>query len=104
MKTKISKTEAKEQIDEFFSHIKEKTSKDVKKIKNLAMKHNIKLGDKRKLFCKKCFNSYVNSSINLKNGFLNIECSNCGYKSRWKIKKEVDLGIRYNENEADGCC
>lgn len=35
MKKAISKTEAKKQIEEFFENIKNKSPKDIKKIKNL---------------------------------------------------------------------
>lgn len=102
MKSKLSKSEAQEKIKEFFSHIKHKTPEEVKKIKKLAMSHNIKLGDKRKLFCKKCLNPYArDSSISIKNGFLTIECSNCNYKNRWKLKDEINFGITHEET---GCC
>jgi RNase P subunit RPR2 len=82
---KISKTEAEKQIEEFFSDIESKTPKEIKKIKKLAMSQSIKLGDKRKLFCKKCFNPYISPSIHVKNGFIKIICENCEANSRWKI-------------------
>ena len=43
MKEKLSKTEAKKEIEEFFKDIKNKSTEEVKKIKKLAMKHSIKL-------------------------------------------------------------
>ena len=101
MKTKLSKSEAEEKIKDFFSHVKHKTSEEVKKIKKLAMSHKIKLGDKRKLFCKKCLAPFIKSSIRIKNGFLAIECSNCNYRNRWKLKDEIDFGINHEEA---GCC
>ncbi len=82
---KLSKTEAQKEIEEFFKDIENKTPKEIKKIKRLAMRHNIKLGDKRKLFCKKCFMPYKNSSIRIKNDMISITCENCGYVGRWKI-------------------
>jgi len=85
MKKTISKTEAKKQIEEFFKNIKEKSPKDVKKIKKLAMSYKIPLKDKRKLFCNKCMNPHKNVSIRVKNGFIRINCGECGYTSRWKI-------------------
>ena len=54
---KLSKTETRKEIGEFFKDIKTKTPKEIKKIKKLAMKQNIKLGDKRKKFCQKCFST-----------------------------------------------
>lgn len=100
----MSKTEVSEEIDNFFKHIKDKTSDDVIKIKKLAMKYNIKLGDKRKLFCKKCLSPHGNSSINIKNDFLNILCKKCGYKNKWKLNKELDLKLHYHDHESDVCC
>ena len=83
---KISKIGAKKQIQEFFRDIKNKTPKEVKKIKKLAMNYNLPLKDKRKLFCKKCFTPYKNQKIRIKNGLIRINCGECGYTSRWKIK------------------
>ena len=85
MKKAISKTEAKEQIEEFFENIKDKFPKDVKKIKKLAMSYKIPLKDKRKLFCKKCLHPHKNPKIRIKNKMKIITCEGCGYVSRWKI-------------------
>ena len=82
---KVSKSEAKKEIDEFFENIQEKTPEEVKKIKKLAMRHNIQLKDKRKLFCKKCLYPYKNPSIRIKKDILSITCDNCNYISRWKV-------------------
>lgn len=102
MKPKLSKTEAEQRIKDFFSHIKHKTPEEIKKIKRLAMSCKIKLGDKRKLFCKKCLNPYArDSSANIKNGFVAILCGKCGFKNRWRLKKEIDFGITHEET---GCC
>ncbi|MBI2043123.1 hypothetical protein HYT25_01925 [Candidatus Pacearchaeota archaeon] len=98
---KISKTEAQEKIKDFFSHIKHKSPEEIKKIKKLAMSHNIKLGDKRKLFCKKCLSAYgKDSSISIKNGFITILCGKCDFNNKWKFK-EIDLDIIHQET---GCC
>ena len=83
---KIPKTEAKKQIQEFFLNIKSKTAKEVKKIKRLAMKHNIPLKELRKTFCKKCFSPYKNPKIRIKNKIKLITCNECGYTTRWKLK------------------
>lgn len=86
MKNKISKTEAKEKIEEFFKDIRNKNPKEIRKIKRLAMKFKIPLKEKRKLFCGSCFESYVgNEKVRIKNGLKTIECKNCGKVSRWKI-------------------
>ncbi len=88
MVKKISKKEALNEIEEFFEpeNLDTKTAKDVKKIKRLAMKHNIPLKEKKKLFCKKCLMPHVDSSVRIKKGMIKITCGNCGYKNRWKIK------------------
>jgi len=92
MKNKISKEDAKGEVEYFFFHIMEKKPAEIKKIKRLSMKYRIKLGDKKKLFCKKCFSPYKEASIRIKNDFYNIVCNVCGHKSRWKFKDETDLG------------
>jgi RNase P subunit RPR2 len=86
MKEKCSRTERKKEIEEFFENIKNKSKKDVKKIKKQAMKNRLKLRDLRKKFCKKCFSPYKNSKIRIKNKIKSVICDNCGYISRWKIK------------------
>ncbi len=85
MKEKLSKTEAKKEIEEFFSNIKNKTPKQIKKIKKLAMKHNLKLGDLRKKFCKKCYSPNLKVK-SIKKGYKTIECVSCKNIMRWKIK------------------
>ncbi len=82
---KLSKKEAIEKIEEFFKDIKNKNPKEIKKIKKLAMKHNIKLKEKRKKFCKKCFSPRL-KIISIKNKIKRVVCEECGYISRWKIK------------------
>ena len=93
---KVSKKEAEKQIEEFFEELKDedetknkskiKTAKDVKKIKKLAMRHNIKLGEKRKLFCKKCYAPYKDYSLRIKNNKVSMTCGKCKHVSRWKVK------------------
>lgn len=83
---KISKKDAQKQVDDFFSNIKNKTSKQIKKIQNLSKNYSIKLGNKRKFFCKRCLNPYNDSKIRINKEIKSIKCKNCGYVSRWKIK------------------
>lgn len=87
MKSKLSKTEAKKEIEEFFLEIQNKNPKEIKKIKRLAMRYNIPLKEKRKLFCKKCLAAFSGKEkIRIKDNKKRIECENCGYLSRWKTK------------------
>ncbi len=86
MKNKISKSEIKKQIQEFFLNIKNKSPKDIKKIKKISMSFNIPLKELRKKFCKKCFTPYKNPKIRIKNKIKIIKCKNCDYISRWKLK------------------
>ena len=84
---KLSKTEARKEIEKFFLDIKDKTPRGIKKIKKLAMRYNIPLKEKRKLFCKKCSTSYSGKEkIRIKNKSKKIVCGNCDHVSRWKIK------------------
>lgn len=79
----MNKKEAEEKIENFF---KEKHDADkVKKVKKLAMSHQIKLGEKRKLFCKKCFsmNLWV---LGVKNKKKRVKCIDCENVMSWKIK------------------
>ncbi|MBD3247645.1 hypothetical protein GF378_03450 [Candidatus Pacearchaeota archaeon] len=92
MNTKISKKTAKKKIENFFNDIKkgkEKTPKQVKKIKRLAMAKNIKLGEKRKMFCEKCLIPYSGKEkVRIKKDLKSVACSNCGHINKWKIKAE----------------
>ena len=85
MKKKFSKSEVKQQIEKFFKEIKNKSPKQIKKIKRLAMSYNLPLKEKRKLFCKKCLIAYKTPSIRIKNDIISMTCENCGYISRWKL-------------------
>jgi len=87
MKNKYSKTEAKKEINDFFEKIKEKSPKAIKKIKNLAMRSNTSLKEKKKLFCRHCLSPYSGKEIiRIKKGIKSIECKNCDKKTRWKIR------------------
>jgi predicted Zn finger-like uncharacterized protein len=85
MKKTLSKKEAKKKIEEFFLEVKNKTPKEIKKMKKLAMNYNIPLKEKRKLFCKNCYSIYKNSKIRIKNKLKIVKCSNCNHVSRIKI-------------------
>ncbi|MFB6246110.1 MAG: hypothetical protein ABEI74_00775 [Candidatus Pacearchaeota archaeon] len=89
MNLKISKKEAERQVEDFFKNIKNKSAREVKKIKKIAANKKIRLGEKRKLFCKKCLMPYQgNEKIRIKNGRKIVECGNCGYVARWQINKK----------------
>mgnify|MGYP001447156459 CR=1 FL=1 len=87
MKTKSSKQEIKQKINEIFSN--KPNPKQIKKAKRLAMNKNIKIGNLRKKFCKKCYSLFdsKNSEIKIKKGLKIIKCKNCKYLSRYKLKK-----------------
>jgi RNase P subunit RPR2 len=63
----------------------------LKKLKNLAMSKNVKIGSLKKKYCKKCFTLFdsKNSEIRIKKGLKNIRCKGCGYITRYKIKNKV---------------
>lgn len=82
-----SKKDVLREIEYFFKSIEDKTPREVKKIKRLAMQFNIPLKKKKKLFCKNCFSVFNSGSsrIRIKKGFKAISCKNCAYVSRWKV-------------------
>jgi RNase P subunit RPR2 len=83
---KDSKTDSKIKIEEFFENIKDKTPKEVRKIKKQAMSQNIPLKNKRKLFCKKCLAPYSGKEkIRIRDKVKTIACEKCNSVSRWKI-------------------
>ena len=86
MKGKLSKLQLLKETDLFFSKIRNKSPSEIKKIKRLAMGKNIKLGRRKRLFCKKCLNPYKIPKTKIRRGIKTVICENCGYKSRWKIR------------------
>ena len=82
---KISKSDAEREIKEFFEDIKDKSPKEIKKIKKLAMSQNIQLKERKKEFCKKCYSSNLKIR-GIKNKVKTIECVNCGKLMKWKIR------------------
>jgi RNase P subunit RPR2 len=80
---KVTKLDVKEEIKKAFN--KELSPKEIKKIKRLAMKYNIKLGELRKKFCKKCFSTKLKIR-RVKKGIKTVECEQCKNVMRWKLK------------------
>lgn len=85
MKT-LSKSESKIRIEEFFNNLKDKTPAEIRKIKKLAMKHNVQLKNFRKKFCKKCYSAYRKPKVRIKKGIKSVTCENCGNVSRWEMR------------------
>lgn len=86
---KLSKTEAREKIENFFKkeNLDSASPKNVRKIKRLAANKKIPLKEKKKLFCKKCLTPYSGKEkVRIKNRKKSVECLNCGYISRWELK------------------
>jgi len=79
----MNKKEAGELIEEFFS--KKHNPEEVRKTKKLAASFQIKLKDKRKKFCKKCFSMNL-KVLGIKNKIKRVKCEECGNISRWKIR------------------
>ncbi len=84
MKPSLNRTEATEKID-FFFQSKDFTSKDLKKIKRLAMKYHLPLKPYKKLFCKSCL-SPLKGKTRISKEYKRVECNVCQYKNKWKIK------------------
>jgi len=83
MKTSLSKNQVEVKLKEFFERPLF-TSKDLKKIKRLAMKYKIKLKENRRKFCKKCL-SQLKGKTRISKTHKTIMCQNCGYKNRFKF-------------------
>ena len=83
---KLSKQEVQQQIQKIFS-LKTPTQEQIKKAKKLASSKNIKLGNLKRKFCKKCFTFFTtnNSKIRIKKPFKIIKCKHCNYISRYKL-------------------
>lgn len=83
MKTKLSRKDTQEKINSFFER-KDFAPEEMKKIKRLAMKFNIKLGNYRKSFCKKCLNP-LKGKTRVTKFFRIVECGKCRQMNRHKI-------------------
>ncbi|MDO8623513.1 MAG: hypothetical protein Q7R52_04670 [archaeon] len=81
---KLSKSETEKEIKEFFEDINKKSPKEIKKIKKLAMRYNLKLGSLRKKFCKKCYSTRL-KTLNIKRGIKKVQCEKCKSIFRWKL-------------------
>lgn len=83
MKTELNKTEAKQKIDKFFQS-SDFTPEQLKKIKRIAMKFNIKLGNYRKLFCKKCLHPMA-GKLSISKSHKTIVCKYCNFRNKIRI-------------------
>ena len=86
MKTDISKSEAREKIDAFFAR-EEFSAEEARKIKRLAMKFKIRLGDYKKLFCKKCL-SKLEGRTRFSGEYKTVVCKKCGERNRFKMNRQ----------------
>ena len=84
-KKRLTREQAEKEINDFFKNIKGKTPKNIKKIKRLAMGYNIKLREKRKMFCQNCFSTKLRVK-SIKNKVKTVVCDKCNKVMRWKIK------------------
>jgi RNase P subunit RPR2 len=82
--SELTRKEAQEKINDFFKNLDGKSSDEVKKIKKLAMKFNIRLENLRKKFCRKCYSSKLKFK-QIKKGIKTVECKECGNLMRWKV-------------------
>ena len=82
---KLSKSEAEKEIKGFFEEVDKKSPKQIKKIKNLAMRYNIKLGSLKKKFCKKCYSTNL-KTMGIKNKIKRVQCQKCKSILKWRLK------------------
>lgn len=82
-----NKEEIKREVEEFFKDTISKSKNQVKKIKTRAMSINLKLGERKKLYCKKCYQVYDSKDrVRIRDGKKIIICSYCNKNNNWKIK------------------
>jgi RNase P subunit RPR2 len=91
MNKKISKKEAKEKVDNFFSELKNKDTESIMKMKRLAMHHHISLNKYKRLYCRKCLSIFdsKNSNMRIKKLSKIILCKNCGYRSVFRMNLKL---------------
>jgi len=80
----LNKKQAQEYIEEFFKNIHNKNREQIRKVKRLAMHYKIRLGEKRKLFCKYCYSAKL-KIIKISKNIKTVKCENCGKLGRWKL-------------------
>ena len=85
MKTTLTKKQAEEKIEGFFKNIKNKNKEQIRKIKRLAMHYKIRLKEKRKKFCQKCFSTKL-KTVRIKNKVKTVKCQECEEIYRFKVK------------------
>ncbi len=78
MPSKLSRSEAHRLIEDFFRQTEQLDPSEVKKMKNLAMKHNIKLGKYRTQFCNACHADLRKGSIRVSKTHKTVTCESCG--------------------------
>jgi len=84
-----NRKEVEKKIKEFFENIGKASSEEIKKIKKLGMSLNIRLGDLRKKFCKKCCAPHivgVTCEVRIKDKKKTVKCHICGTRNRWECK------------------
>ncbi|MDA3837006.1 MAG: hypothetical protein PF542_05275 [Nanoarchaeota archaeon] len=84
-KDKLTKKDVELIRDDFFSNIKSKTSKEIKKMKKLANSKKVCLKHQKRLFCLECFEPFRGEEkVRISKGFKVITCS-CGKVKRMKL-------------------
>ena len=83
MKKKLTRKEAQTKIEELFARGRF-SSDEVRKIKRIAMKFNIKLGENKNKFCKKCLLRLKGKTRVTKN-YKIVKCASCGFLNRFKL-------------------
>ncbi len=78
------KQKVKEKIDSFFER-KSFSSDELRKIRNVAMKHRIKFGNYRARFCKKCFTDLRKNTTRTTKQYKTTRCLSCGYFNKIRI-------------------
>ena len=67
------------------------------------MSYNIKLVNKKRTFCDKCFRPYKTPGIRVRKGFVTMICDKCDHISKWKMTKKPLMPIDKSDEEDCDC-
>jgi RNase P subunit RPR2 len=83
----LSRNEIKSEVEKIFEGSPKPEM--LKKAKRLLMSQNIKIGELRKKFCKRCYSLYdsKNSEIRIKKPYKIVKCKKCGFVKKYKLKQ-----------------
>lgn len=90
-KEKLTRQEIEHIKKDFFSDIKNKSPKEIKKIKKLAASKRVSLKEEKNLFCRKCLSPYLgDEKIRVNRQKKMITCEKCGAVKIKNIRNNIN--------------